>query len=171
MQTLDVISVNIWQIIISLLNLLILFIIIKKFLYKPVNKVLQERQEQIDESYNAANLAKKEAQKDKAAWEEKLKGAKDDAEDILKKAKENADIRTEKLIEEAQDEADMIIRRAKDEAELERKKAEEGIKREIVDVSMLLTEKMLEREINIDDHHATIDSFIEKIGDKDDENE
>ena len=46
MPTLDVISVNIWSILISLCNLLILFFIIKKFLYKPVRKMLAERQAQ-----------------------------------------------------------------------------------------------------------------------------
>ena len=54
---------------------------------------------------------------------------------------------------------------AENEAALERKKAIDGIKREIVDVSGAIAEKMLEREINSDDHRALIDSFIENIGD------
>lgn len=171
MQTLDVISVNIWNIIISLLNLLILFMIVKKFLYKPVNKVLKERREQIDGNYHKAEIAKEEAMKNKTEWEDKLKGAKGEAENILKNAKENASLRSEKLILEAKTEADDILRRAKENAELEKKKAEEEIKREIADVSVLLAEKMLEREINEKDHHATINSFIERIGDEDDANE
>ena len=54
MQNLDVISVNIWQILISLANLTLLFLIIKKFLYKPVKKVLQQRRDEIDSQYTAA---------------------------------------------------------------------------------------------------------------------
>ena len=57
---------------------------------------------------------------------------------------------------------------AETEADLERKKAADGIKREIVEVSGALTEKMLEREINTDDHRALIDSFIEEIGEVND---
>lgn len=171
MQTLDVISVNIWQIIISLLNLLILFMLVKKFLYKPVSRVLQERQDEIDESYKEAETAKEEALENKTAWEDKLKGAKAEAEYILKNAKENASQRSDKLILEAKEEAEGILRRAKENAELEKKKAEEEIKREIADVSVLLAEKMLEREINEKDHHATINSFIERIGEEDDTNE
>ena len=71
----------------------------------------------------------------------------------------------DKLIAEAQMRADGIIRAAETEAELERKKAADGIKREIVEVSGALTEKLLEREINTDDHRVLIDSFIEEIGD------
>ena len=60
------------------------------------------------------------------------------------------------------------MRTAQTEAELELKKAADGIKREIVEVSGALTEKMLEREINTDDHRSLIESFIEKIGDGND---
>ena len=44
MPTLDVVSVNIWQILISLANLVIIFLIVKKFLFAPVQRMLAERQ-------------------------------------------------------------------------------------------------------------------------------
>ena len=44
MQPSEIITVNIWQIVVSLLNLLILFVIVKKFLYKPIKKTLSERE-------------------------------------------------------------------------------------------------------------------------------
>jgi len=60
-----------------------------------------------------------------------------------------------------------IIRQAETDAELEYKKAVDGIKEEIVNVSEVIAEKLLEREINTDDHRSLIDSYIEKIGDID----
>ena len=57
MQTLEIISVNLWQILISLANLTILFLLVKKFLYKPVKKVLAQRQSEIDSHYDAAKQA------------------------------------------------------------------------------------------------------------------
>ena len=65
MQSLEVISVNLWQILISLLNLLILFLLFKKFLFKPVNKMLAKRQSEIDSKYEAADSAKRAAEEDK----------------------------------------------------------------------------------------------------------
>ena len=62
--------------------------------------------------------------------------------------------------------AESIIRNAQTEAELEYKKAADGIKREIVSVSEAIAEKMLEREIDTENHRDLIDSFIEKIGDE-----
>ena len=168
MQSLDVISVNLWQIIVSLANLIILFLIIKKFLYKPVLKMLDKRQADIDERIKSADEAKANALRDETYWKEKLESADFEAEDIIKKASDTAKWRSERIIEEAKERADGIISDAQTEAKLELKKAEEGIKNEIVQVSHTIAEKMLSREINIDDHKDIIDSVIEKIGDNDD---
>lgn len=171
MQTLDVISVNLWQIIIALLNLLILFLIIKFFLFKPVKKVLAKRQQTIDEQYELAQDAELKAQENKALWEERLNNAQSEADDMISKASETASKKSDKIIEEAKEKADYILRQAELNADLERKKAEDDIKREIVDVSTVLTEKLLGREINENDHHSLIDSFIGKIGDNYDRTE
>lgn len=170
MQSLDVISVNLWQILISLANLTILFFILKKFLFKPVKKILAQRQGEIDEHYDAAKQAELEAEQSRDEWEQKRRSADSEAKQIMQSATENAKYRGEKIVAEAKAEADSIIRQAQSEAELERKKASVDIKREIVEVSGALTEKMLEREINTEDHRALIDSFINGIGDDDDGN-
>ena len=164
MQTLDVISVNIWQILISLCNLLLLFWLFKRFLFKPVKNVLAKRQAELDASYERANMANAEAEKNKRSWEEKLATAEDEAHTILQNATEHARRRSDQIIEDAEVRAEGMIRLAKQEAELERKKAEDGMKREIVEVSTALSEKLLAREINTKDHRSLIDSFIEDIG-------
>ena len=61
MQTLDIISVNLWQTLISLTNLVILFLAVKRFLFKPVNNVLAQRQKEIDEQYASAEYAEQKA--------------------------------------------------------------------------------------------------------------
>lgn len=167
MQSLEVISVNIWDILISLLNLLLIFIIFKRFLYKPVRKVLDKRKAAIDSEYAEADKAKEAADADRQAYESKLKNAQDEADDMIKSAAATADRRSAKIIEDAKVKADGIVRQAHSEIELEKKKAADDIKREIADVSTLLTEKMLEREINEKDHREFIDSFIEGIGEGD----
>lgn len=167
MQTLDVISVNLWQIVISLLNLLILFLILKKFLYKPVRNVLAKRQSEIDTQYASAAKAEQDALADKEAWARKLSGAQSEADALIQGAAENAARRGDRIVADAKEKAYGIITRAENEAELEMKKAQESIRREIVDVSAALTEKLLGREINEQDHRSLIDSFIEKIGDAD----
>ena len=164
MQTLDVISVNLWQMVASLANLVILFLLVKKFLYKPVKKMLEDRQNTIEGDYDAASKAKEQAEADKLAYEEKLKTAKGEADKMIKSAADIATERERQILEDAKAKADGIIRQAEANAALELKKAEDGIKKEIVSVSSALTEKMLEREVNSEDHKKLIDSFIESIG-------
>ena len=99
--------------------------------------------------------------------EDKVKGADDEANRIITEATDTAKYRADQILTDANARAQGIVERAETEAKLERKKATEGIKREIVDVSSAIAEKMLEREVNEDDHRALIDSFIEQIGDGD----
>jgi F-type H+-transporting ATPase subunit b len=166
MQSLDVISVNIWHILISLANLAILFFVVKRFLFAPVRKMVSSRESAIESRVEAANEAQKAAEANKEAWEEKLRSADAEADSIIKDASDAAKRRADQIVENAREKADGIVARAEEEAELERKKADEDIKREIVDVSAALAEKMLEREVKAEDHRAMIDGFIKNIGDE-----
>ena len=167
MQSLDVISINIWQIIISLLNLVILFFIIKKFLYKPVKRMLFERQNTIQKQYDDAEQAKSDAMNAKTQYEEKLSAASLEADGIIQSAVDTAKAREKEIITDAKQKADGIILKAENDAKLAVLKAEDSIKKEIIDVSTVLTEKVLKREISADDHKNLIDSFIDNIGEDD----
>ena len=164
-QTLDVISVNIWQILISLANLLIIFLILKKFLWKPIQRVMKQRQEMVDKQFADAAEAEAKANEDKAQWAEKLATADDEAAARIAAADETARHHSERVVAEAKEKAQGIIRQAEAEAELERQKATASIRDEIADVSAELAQKMLEREINAEDHRAMIASFLDEVGD------
>ena len=167
MQSLDIISVNLWQILISLANLLIMLLIIKKFLFKPVQELMAKRQAELDHQYAAADAAEQAAQKHKDAWERKLQTANDEADAIIQEATDAAKYRAAQIVEDANAKAASIQSRAESEALLTQKRAEEEIKKEIVEVSSAIAEKMLEREINENDHRALIDSFLDEIGEND----
>lgn len=168
MQTLDIVSVNLWLILISLANLVLIYLIVKKFLFKPVQRMLDQRQKEVDERYSAADDAKRAAEADRDEWAQTVAGARAEADGILKTAVESARHREAKILSDANERADQIVRTAQTEAELERRRAEDQIKKEIVEVSETLAEKMLNREINSDDHRAMIDSFLQEMGDDDD---
>lgn len=164
MQNLDVISINIWQILISLCNLLLLFLILKKFLYNPVKRMLKERSDSINKQYASADEARLSAEADRRSWEEKLQSADDEADGLIKKASEQAGRRSDEILTEAREKADSIIKDAEAQAAFERKKAESDIKKEIADISVMLTEKLIDREITPEDHRSVIDSVISEIG-------
>ncbi|MBQ8509555.1 MAG: F0F1 ATP synthase subunit B [Clostridia bacterium] len=166
MQNLEVISVNLWQILISLCNLLIIFLILKKFLYAPVKKMLAARQAEIDSDYAAADEARRAAESDRAAYAEKLSAAQAEADEMRKRAVADAEHRSDKILAEAKEKADSMVRAAENEIALERQKATDDIKKEIAEVSTQIAGKLLEREIDENDHRELIDSFIDKIGER-----
>ena len=168
MQSLEIISVNLWHILISLCNLLVLFLIIKKFLFKPVKKMMAERKNEIDRQYALAEEAERKALQDRDAWESKLAGVQDEADEMMKQAAAQAKRRKDEILSDARGEADGILRQAKSDAELEMKKAEDTIRREIIGGSSALTENILEREIDEKDHKDLIDSFLDGLGDEND---
>lgn len=164
MQDLDIISINIWQVVISLANLVILFLILKKFLFEPVKKIKAQRENEIETQYKKAEKARKEADDLKAGWEDKITTADQKADEIISEAVERANERNEIMLYESREKADQIIRKAKADIERDRREARETIKKEIVDVSQVISEQIIGREINMDDHRDLIDDAIDKLG-------
>lgn len=170
MFNLDVISVNIWQILASLANLLILTWILKRFLFKPVKKILDARRAAIDADYAQAAAAKAEAEENRLNYEAAMAAAQQTSDQIISEATRTAEHRGSEIVAEAREKATDIRRQAEADALLERKKAEDDMKREIADVSARLTGMLLQREINEEDHRALIDSFLQEIGTENDNN-
>ena len=163
MQNLDVISVNIWAILASLANLLILTLIVKRFLFKPVKKIVDARRAAIDGDYAQAAAAREEAVESRRNYEAAMAAAKQTADQVIADATRTAEHRSGEIVAEARQRATEIRRQAESDAVLERKKAEDEMKHEIADVSARLTGKLLEREINEEDHRKLIDSFLNDL--------
>ena len=90
MQNLSVISVNFWQIVISLVNLLILTWIIKRFLYKPVKKMMDARRATIDEYYAQAQAARDQAEESRLNYESAMAAAQQTSDQIIADANRTA---------------------------------------------------------------------------------
>ena len=165
MQNLDVISVNIWAILASLANLLILTLIVKRFLFKPVKKIVDARRAAIDNDYAQAQAARDQAEESRQNYEAAMAAAKQTSDQIIADATRTAEYRSNEIISEAREKATDIRRQAEADAVLERRKAEDDMKHEIAEVSTQLTGKLLQREINEDDHKKRIDSFLSDLGD------
>ena len=162
-EALDIISINFWNILIALCNLLIMFFVLRKVFYNPVKKVMDERKNDIDKQYENARNTQKEADAAKTLWQEKCDNAENEAKKIIDAAKEKAQKQSDGIILDAKENADALIRSANASIEIERKKASADIKSEIADVSAAIAEKVLGREINEEDHKDLIDSFIDEI--------
>lgn len=164
-QNLDIININIWDILISLANLLIIFLLIKKFLFKPVEKILDKRKSEVDEVYAEADKIKSEAEESRNIYKAKLDNAEAEAKQLIRDAVDKGNSLSENILSDAHEQAEAIMEKAKKDIELERKRTVNELKDSISDISFDIAEKLIEREITKKDQDELIDKFIKEMGD------
>ena len=95
--------------------------------------------------------------------ENKLENAENEAEEIIRTANEKAGKLQRELIDEAKAKADMTIARAEEQISLEKKKAENEIRTQIAEISIVIAEQLVDREINEKDHEELINDLIDNV--------
>ena len=163
MESQQLVTIIPWTFIAQILNLFIQAYLIKRFLFKPINEVLQKRQKLANQNIEEAKKAKEDAEAVKAEYESSMSNARAEAGRIIEDAKKDAGIRAEEMIKEAQAEASSIKAKAEADIRLERKKALNEVKDEIGSLAMDIAGKVVEKEIREDDHKALIDEFLQNV--------
>ena len=158
-------GVNPWTALFILLNTLTIFFVAKKFLFGPVMKMIEDRQNEIDTMYTDADSAKAEAQNLRAQYEEKLAEAQQTGERIVKEATARGQARQEDILRQANAEANAIRQKAEADIAQEKKKAINDAKDEISEIALTIAGKVVGREISDSDQSRLVDQFIENLGD------
>ena len=161
----EFLGVNPWTALFVLLNTLTIFFVASKFLFKPVMKIIADRQNEIDGMYSAAGAARDEAEAMKAEYTAKLSDANAASDRIIKDAVVRAQRREEDIIRQANAEAQAIVDKAVADAVLEKKKAINDAKDEISGISLAIAEKVVERSLAAADQEKLIGDFLNNLGD------
>ncbi|MBQ4088631.1 MAG: F0F1 ATP synthase subunit B [Clostridia bacterium] len=160
------IGINFWTALFVLLNTLAIFFVARKFLFKPVHKMITDRQAEIDGMYADAGKAKSDAQAMASDYQKKLSEAQATSERLVKEAVARGQSREEEIVRQANAEASAILSKAATDAALEKKKAVNDAKDEISTIAMAIAEKVVGRELTSADQSALVDNFINELGDK-----
>lgn len=160
------VGVNFWTMLFSWGNIIILYIFLKKILFKPIKNMIDSRQKEIDDMYDDANKSKQEALEMRNDYEQRLENAKAESEEIVKGAVRKAKLKEEEIIGEAQEKALKTLKRADEQIEQEKKKALNDIKNEVSEMAVGIAGAVLERDIDASEHSDLIDKFIEQIGEE-----
>ena len=158
------VGVNFWTMIFAWCNLLVLYLFLKKLLFKPIKNMIDSRQKEIDDMYSDAENSRSSAASLKAEYEEKIERANEESEEILKKAVRKAQLREEEILAEANEKAQKTLERATEQVELEKKRAINEVKNEVSDMAISIAEAVIERDVKEDEHKDLIDRFIDRIG-------
>ena len=162
----EFLNINFFTALFTLVNTVALFLVLKHFLFKPVMKMITDRQKEIDDMYDEAGAAKAAAQAMKSEYQLKLEDAQATSERIVKEAVARGQAREEEIIRQANADAAAIMDKAAADIALEKKKAVNDAKDEISGMAMAIAEKVVGRELNAADQKDLIDSFIAELGDQ-----
>ena len=158
------VGVNFWTALFILLNTLVIFFVAKKFLFGPVTKIIEKRQQEIDDMYTQADTARETAVKLQSEYEDKLSQATATSERLVKEATVRAQGREEEIIRQANERAEAIRAKASADIAQEKKKALNDAKDEISVIALAIAGKVVGRELNAEDQSKLVDSFIEELG-------
>ena len=159
------VDINVWTSIFTLLNLLLLFLVMRHYLFAPVKKMIDDRQKEIDDQYADAEKSKADAAELKAKYETRLAEANAESDAILKEAHRKATVREEEILRDAQEKAAQTIRRADAQIAMEKKRAMNEIKDDVTVMALDIASAVLSRDVKAKEHGELIDSFIRNLGD------
>ena len=160
----EFISITPWTIIFQICNLLILCALVKKYLWKRVMAVLDKRQAEIDGLYDAAGKDRADAAQIKEEYTARMSSAREEADRLMKNAVDTAQNRGEAIVKEAQAEVAHLKQKAENDIEQEKRKAYSELMGEISGMAADIAGRMVEREINADDHRELVEEFIRSAG-------
>ncbi len=160
------VGVNFWTALFTLLNTLTIYFVAKKFLFKPVMKMIRDRQEEIDGMYASADKTCSDAEAMADEYRQKLSAATETSERMVKEAVERGQRREEEIVRQANEEASAIRQKASADIAQEKKKAINDAKDEISEMAMAIAEKVVGRALSQEDQASLVDHFIEELGEQ-----
>jgi F-type H+-transporting ATPase subunit b len=156
------IGVN-WQLIVAfLINFLILFGVLMAVGYKPILKLLDERQAKIKESLEMAEKIKDQTSRSEEQIKAAVEAARKEGQVIIGQASQIAEKIKEEAKEGARKEADAIISKARDEIKLERDKSIADLRSEFSNLTVLAAEKVIKASLDSSKHSKLINEVLEQ---------
>ncbi|MBP5426479.1 MAG: F0F1 ATP synthase subunit B [Clostridiales bacterium] len=148
----------------TMLNLIVMYVVLKKLLFKPIMKIMEDRENSIKKQIDDAEQLQNDAKVYKTRYKEQLDNAQKDGESIIKEAKEAAQKECEHMIEETRREAEKIIMKARGEIEEERDKMVQELRKQVVDLSILIASRVMEVNLNNETNKQVVRNFLDKEG-------
>lgn len=148
--------------IITVINIVFLTIILRKILFKPVNKFMAERAKRIEDTINAAQTERQQAQALLDEYRAKLKAAEGEADQIIKLARAKAEAQAERIVAEGKAAAQTLIADARQQIEAERKKAFVLFGAEMTTLVMAALSRIVQREFSSSDSRRYADMLLEE---------
>ena len=152
--------------IITVINITILFLILRKILFKPVTKLMADRTARVQDSIDQAEKDKAQAKALLAEYENKLKNAEAETREILKTAREDAERQAQMIIAEGKQEAAAFSAAARKQLEAEHQSALAKFRLEAAALVMAASAKLAARDFSSDDNRRYVNMLLDELAAK-----
>ena len=150
----------------TVVNLLVLYLFLRKFLFGRVNAVLEQRQALIQQALEDARAKDEASQASRTAYEAKLAGARQEAEQILSQAKAQAERDSRQRLEEAQQQAARTLEEARARTQAERAEMLRGARQEVASLALMAAAKAAGQSMDAPAERALVESFLSEVGER-----
>ena len=151
------INLSVSSIAITIINIIVLFLLLKKFLIGPINKIMAEREEMIKSSIANANQTKDDAMKLKQQYQ-------DECDTMRDKSRQAAQNEYNRIVADAGEKSNRMIKDAEKTIEVQREKALSDMESQVAELAMSAAAKILGEDSNDAKNQSLYDEFIEKAG-------
>ena len=153
-------GINLPLLVVFIINFIVLFVLLRLFLYKPVLKMLDERAQRTKEGMELAEATKKEYEQAKGEVQKQIEKGRQETQAIIAQAMQVGERLKEESRQEAAKQAQTIIDRTRSELEAERDKIVGDLRREFVDISIAAAEKVIKETLDKEKHRKLIEETL-----------
>ena len=151
-----------WNLLFTFVNLIVFFVFMRLFLFKPIKRTIQARKELIEKQFKDADDVSKQADEKLADYEQRIADVEAEGEQIIADAKADAKVEYSKIIDRANADADKIRQDAKLLAQEETENARRASKEELTALVMQAAEKIVKDSVSIKTDSDIFDEFLKE---------
>ncbi len=155
-------GINLPLLVVFVINFIVLLILLRLFLYKPVLKMLDERARRTKEAMELAEATKKEYEQARVEVQRQIDQGRQEAQAIITQALQTGERLREESREEATKQAQAIIERTRAELESEREKLVDGLRKEFVEIAISAAEKVIRETLDKEKHRKLIEETLQQ---------
>ncbi len=154
-----------WTMAFQLINTFILYLFLRRFLFKPVTEFIEKRDFEVKNNLDSAEKKNLEAEQLMAAYKEKIKHADVEGKEIIRHATAKAEGKASDIIHATEEHVEELKRSAQRDIEREKARALHHIKDEISSLAILAATKVIEEDMSDDKHRMVAEKYINEVGD------
>ena len=148
----------------TIINLVVLYLLLKHFLIGPVMNVMDQRKQMIEDGFKNAQAAQDDADRLKQEYEAALSGAKQESVQLIEDARKNAKAEYDRIVAEAGEKADTMLESAKENVRAEREQTMKELKSQIAGLAAASAVKIIGRNADEKEIRDLYDQFLKEVG-------